>query len=82
MAVLVAQETPEVEADALAVLVALTRSLLLASMLVLEEELLDELEFEELEFEELDELEELVEGAAAELVEEVELEEPAPGMVS
>lgn len=77
MAVLVAQEAPEVEADALAVLVALTRSLLLASMLVLEEELLDELEFEE-----LDELEELVEGAAAELVEEVELEEPAPGMVS
>ena len=77
MAVLVAQEAPEVEADALAVLVALTRSLLLASMLVLEEELLDELEFEE-----LDEFEELVEGAAAELFEEVELEEPAPGMVS
>ena len=77
MAVLVAQEAPEVEADALAVLVALTRSLLLASMLVLEEELLDELEFEE-----LDEFEELVEGAAAELLEEVELEEPAPGMVS
>ena len=79
MAVLVAQEAPEVEADALAVLVALTRSLLLASMLVLEEELLDELEFEELDE---PEFEELVEGAAAELVEEVELEEPAPGMVS
>ena len=65
-----AQETPEVDAvDALAVLVELTRSLLLESMLVL----LEELELEELdepEFEEL--LEEL----------ELELDEPAPGMVN
>ena len=69
-----AQEAPEV--DALAVLVELefelTRSLLLASMLVLLDELLfdDELE-----------LEEPVEGA--ELLEELELAEPEPpGMVS
>lgn len=64
----------EAELEALAVLVVeLTRSLLLESTLVLLEELLfdDELE-----------LVDSVVGAAAALLEELELEEPAPGMVS
>lgn len=77
---LAAQEAPEVEA--LAVLVVwLTRSLLLESTLVLLDELLEEVLFDEEELELFEELE-LVEGAAAELLEELELEAPAPGIVS
>lgn len=65
---LTAHEAPEVDVfDVLAVLVELTRSLLLESTVLL----LDEPEFEE-----------PVEGAAAELFEELEPVEPAPGMVS
>lgn len=69
---LTAHEAAELEALAVLV-VELTRSLLLESTLVLLEELLfdDELE-----------LVDSVVGAAAELLEELELEEPAPGMVS
>lgn len=69
---LTAHEAAELEALAVLV-VELTRSLLLESTLVLLEELLfdDELE-----------LDDSVVGAAAELLEELELEEPAPGMVS
>lgn len=75
-AMLAAQEAPDVEV--LAVLVVwLTRSLLLESTLVLLEEVL----FDEDELELFEELE-LVEGAAAELLEELELEAPAPGIVS